>query len=561
MTSSSQLSRFARGGRRVGALAAFCVALVLGLSGADAQANRKRTIEIRPPVVAAKIYKRPLLRSGRVQYCLKQLGRYEGRITGRMTPATARALRRLRDDLDFNGDDVAQDWALHALLWRQCRDEWSKAGGSLDRFGHAIHGAPPAASPVARVPAEQVRAPVTNVAAAVPRAPSQPKNGPASSICLPAELRDVLARAHGPSPDIGACELPCLPPLPDIDRDDAQAYEKRFGFAWCKACVPFGGDLLFDDIIRIEKAGNLTLCPDPRRLTRTRPPAVPGTLLMDDLRGTRGLFRRDVRPADSHSGVAVVIAVSDYARKTLTRPRAERDAAGFQVLLKERLGFRANRVIELTNPGLAELEDVFGRRNSIKGLLSDRLKEGGDAPVLIYFSGLGAIGGDDGEAYLLPAGALPNRERTNGYALSILYQNLTRMGAGQVTVILETDFASDHRSPIVSPNGPATREAVLPGTAQRGLTVLSATDRDQRPLDDAETGMSLFTRHLIQGLSGHADLAPIGNGDGSVDSAEAFVYAANRTAIAARKLSGVLQRPTLSQVKAVPLAKLGGPLR
>jgi uncharacterized caspase-like protein len=90
---------------------------------------------------------------------------------------------------------------------------------------------------------------------------------------------------------------------------------------------------------------------------------------------------------------------------------------------------------------------------------------------------------------------------------------------------------------------------------------LSATDRDQQSLEDPETGLSLFTRFLLQGLSGHADAGPIGDGDGIVDSAEAFVYAASRTTTAAAKLFGVLQRPSLSQAKAIPLAKLGGPAR
>ncbi|MEQ1611959.1 MAG: hypothetical protein ABL904_04345, partial [Hyphomicrobiaceae bacterium] len=135
------------------------------------------------------------------------------------------------------------------------------------------------------------------------------------------------------------------------------------------------------------------------------------------------------------------------------------------------------------------------------------------------------------------------------------------MGAAQATVVLEVDFASDPKSPLISPNAPTIRQSVLPGTAARGLVVMSATDRDQRPLEDNETGMSLFTRYFIQGLSGHADVAPLGNGDGVVDSAEAFVFAASRTAIVARKLSGVLQRPTLSQLKSVPLGKLGGAVR
>ena len=99
----------------------------------------------------------------------------------------------------------------------------------------------------------------------------------------------------------------------------------------------------------------------------------------------------------------------------------------------------------------------------------------------------------------------------------------------------------------------------LPQIALRNFTVFTASERDQRPLDDIETGLSLFTRHLVAGLSGHADSAPFGNGDGTVDSAEAFVYAAQRTAFAARKLSGVLQRPMISQGKTLAIGRIGAP--
>jgi hypothetical protein len=98
---------------------------------------------------------------------------------------------------------------------------------------------------------------------------------------------------------------------------------------------------------------------------------------------------------------------------------------------------------------------------------------------------------------------------------------------------------------------------VLPPPAIRGLTVLTAGDRDQRLLEDPELGLSLFTRHLIAAMSGQADLAPIGNGDGTVDTAEAFVHAAERTSYVARKVYGVLQRPTMTQGRPNALARLG----
>jgi hypothetical protein len=256
-----------------------------------------------------------------------------------------------------------------------------------------------------------------------------------------------------------------------------------------------------------------------------------------------------------------VVALSAHTDGLPARPRADRDAAAIQALLVERLGFRGSRVIELKNPNRAELEDIFGRTGQPRGLLAERLKDVADVPVFVYVSGLGAIGTDDDEAYLLPVDAVAHRARSSGFALETLYQNLTRIVAGPVTVVLEVDFAADPKAPVVSPNAPTTQAAALPRQPLRGLAVLASADRDQRPLGDPQTCLSLFTRHLIEALSGHADSPPFGNGDGVVDTTEAFVHAALRTAVAAAKLSGVLQRPTLSQARPVVIGRPGAGIR
>ncbi len=546
------------------AITAFIVVSLAVPSPTLAQPGAKGRIAVTAKASAmSKVYKRPLMRPGRLQFCLKARGLYEGKLNGRLTAGTLRSLRRLRNDAKLNADDVAQDWALHAVLWRQCRSAWTTAGGELDRFGLATN------VPAVAVPASVAK----SVAEPLPPAPApsppadtaRPATAPAVSLdvqatCLPPELRDILGRAAGGRPDVARCELPCLSQPVELDREDAAAYERRLGFTFCKSCVRYSGGLGLDDISRIEKAGNLILCPDPRRLMKWKSNTA-GAVMGDVLRGTRSLFRRDVRPSETHNAIAVVIGVSNYANGLPPRPIADRDSASVQALLVERLGFRGNRVIELKNPTRSELDGVFGRSGNPKGLLADRLKDAAGSPVFVYVSSLGAISGEDGGAYLLPVDAMSRREMSSGYAVETLYQNLARMGAGPVTVVLEVDFGGNAAIPVVSPNAPETRVSVLPKLAMRGMIVFTASERDQRPLDDVETGLSLFTRHLVAGLSGHADSAPFGNDDGAVDSAEAFVYAAQRTSFAARKLFGVLQRPMISQGRMLPVSRLGGTIR
>jgi len=66
------------------------------------------------------------------------------------------------------------------------------------------------------------------------------------------------------------------------------------------------------------------------------------------------------------------------------------------------------------------------------------------------------------------------------------------------------------------------------------LTALVASDRGQRTLIDTTYDIGLFTRYLIEGLAGSADLRPIGNGDGKLDSAEIYVYTAAMVRLPAR---------------------------
>jgi hypothetical protein len=272
---------------------------------------------------------------------------------------------------------------------------WVAQGGSLDRFGMAV-AVPAVAKAGATGPMKRPR-PASSV-----RHQRNSAEPPAVGVCLSPELRDILGRAHGQRIAVPACEAPCLPKPPAIDSEDAQSYERAHGFSWCRSCIPFAGNLGIDDITRIEKAGNLTLCPTPRRQAPSRAQEAQG-LMIDRLRGTRTVFRRDVLPSETHGGFAVIVSLANYVNGLPQRARSERDAAGMHAVLVERLGFRSNRVIELRDPGRDELEGIFGRAGSAKGLLSERLKEAAGSQLFIYVSGLGAFADDDGAAYIMPA--------------------------------------------------------------------------------------------------------------------------------------------------------------
>jgi hypothetical protein len=115
-----------------------------------------------------------------------------------------------------------------------------------------------------------------------------------------------------------------------------------------------------------------------------------------------------------------------------------------------------------------------------------------------------------------------------------------------VLVLLETEFGEDHGVYVLPPNLPEMKLSALPRAPLPALTVLIAADRGQRTLVDMTYDIGLFTRYVIEGLAGSADLAPVGDGDGEVDSAEIYAFTAAFVDLAARKTFGLLQQPVFS---------------
>ncbi len=393
----------------------------------------------------------------------------------------------------------------------------------------------------------------TGSSIAVPLSPAA-----APRVCLPSDLKAIIQRQSDRGRDIETCELPCLARPPNLDATDAKRIERRYAVQWCRSCVPIGGYLPVDDIHRIEQAGKITLCPQPVLENRRRasgPSSAPGSgfsfgpsfgpsVVADGLKGVRGLFGSGP-PSAQHDNFAVVISLTRPATRATARSR--RDAAAMMALLRERSGYKSANVIDVPEATRADLERMFGDGAVAKGQIAARMREAAGARLFVYIAGYGAIPDEAEEAVLLGSGAATGRADAAYFPLDRLYRALAELKGVPATVILEVSF---ERDPMVVMTGLNTSEsdvATVPKAVRTGLVVMLAAERDQRPLEDVETGLSLFTRHIIEGLGGAADVAPVGNGDGGIDTSELFVYAANRTGYVARKSYGLLQRPWLVQ--------------
>ena len=361
--------------------------------------------------------------------------------------------------------------------------------------------------------------------------------------CLGEDLLAVLRRAHGLGVEVPTCGRACVMPPAGLPQTQIDAMQAAGSVAWCRTCVPISGQLALTDVRRIERAGNVALCPiPPRQLAKY------GEGVTDGLRSylrVRELYRALPPMPEDPGQYAVIIGNRSYDRlpRSVT---SYNDADAVYAFLTERLGFRPDNIIDLRDAKKADFERVFGTEPGIDGELARRVEAKPDTKIVVYYSGHGATDETQTETYLLPVDSEPYREAVGGYKLATLYANLAKLKANSVLVLLETEYGPDHGAYVLPPNLPETVKSALPQDSLPVLTVLAATDRGQRSLPDVTYDIGLFTRYVIEGLAGAADLPPVGNGNGRLDTAEIYVFTAAFVDLAARKTYGVLQRPVYS---------------
>jgi hypothetical protein len=511
-----------------------------------------------------------------IQRCFAQLGYYKGPIDGKANADTWTAHWFFKNDhgLKAYGDFLAKP--VQKKLHELCKDDQtSTPENSAEQVSppgaSAEQVSPPEAS------AEQVSAPekptpqpqASDVTAALetkgeaaeaPAPPPEEEPGPLIPLthldidCLPEDLIDQLRHAQGDGVRAKACAPACLPSPPGLGQTQLDEMQNQSGVVWCRDCVEIEGHLSLDDVQRIERAGHFQLCAmPPRRLPR--PAGETGNVVKSFMR-IRELYRALPPTPGDAAAIAVIIGNGDY-EKLPPAETARNDAGAMYFFLTEHLGYRQDNIIDVRNAKKADLERLFGPVPGSDGELARLVRAQPGANVLVYYAGYGATNADHNETYLLPVDAEPYREERGGYPLSTLYANLAALKAKSVLLLLESEFGRDHGPYVLPPNLPETTNSVLPRTPIPGLTVLAASDRGQRTLIDTSYDIGLFTRYLIEGLAGSADLYPVGNGDGVLDSTEIYVYTAAMVRRAARKTYGLLQQPVYSSATTTALTSAG----
>ena len=222
-------------------------------------------------------------------------------------------------------------------------------------------------------------------------------------------------------------------------------------------------------------------------------------------------------------GVAVVIGNRTYTHERVPDvDYAHRDADAFHRYVVDVLGFDPENVVDLRDASKGEMETAFGNERDHKGILWRYLDADGGSDVVVFYSGHGVPGLEDGRGYLLPADADPNTAHINGYAIDTLYANLAKLEeARSVRVFLDACFSggSGGGQLVTGFSGAPIRATLRPDPAAR-MTALTAATGDQVASWDREAEHGMFTHHLLDALYGAGDA----NGDGDVTAREARNY-------------------------------------
>ena len=238
--------------------------------------------------------------------------------------------------------------------------------------------------------------------------------------------------------------------------------------------------------------------------------------------------------ARNPNGVAVIIGNADYEHRDVPDVEfAARDAEAFERWVVGSLGFDPENVIRATNATRREMFDLLGKRGDPRGDLWAYLDPDGGGEVVVFYSGHGVPGVDDGRGYLLPVDADPKAAAQDGYPIDLLFENLGGLAeADTVRVFLDACFSGgSDAGGLVADASPVFVTAALPEELTGKVTALTAAQGSEIASWDREARHGLFTTHLLDALYGGGDA----DGDGAVTAAEAKAYLDKHMTRAARR--------------------------
>jgi hypothetical protein len=243
-----------------------------------------------------------------------------------------------------------------------------------------------------------------------------------------------------------------------------------------------------------------------------------------------------VKAQKNDNAYAVVIGIDTYRNKLPKADFASHDAKIMSDYLTKVMGYEEENVAILLNERAAKTD----LEKYLEHWLPKRVEK--DASVFIYYSGHGAPNPKTGDAFLVPYDGDPAFVDATGYPLKRLYEQLNKLPAKQVVVMLDSCFSgSGGRSVIAKGMRPMVISVENPVIAGGRTVVLAASAGEQVSSTYDQKSHGLLTYYFLKGLQGAADK----NKDGSIELAEVFDYVKPQVERKARRDFNNEQTPQL----------------
>jgi uncharacterized caspase-like protein len=212
------------------------------------------------------------------------------------------------------------------------------------------------------------------------------------------------------------------------------------------------------------------------------------------------------------------------------------DAKVMREYLIKTLGYPEENVAVLINEQAAKSD----MEKYIERWLPNRVER--DSTVFIYYSGHGAPDVRTSEGYLVPYDGDPTFLDVTGYPLKRLYEQLAKLLAKEVMVVLDSCFSgAGGRSVLPTGMRPAVITVENPILSTGRTVVLAASSGAQISNTYNKKSHGLLTYFFLKGLRGEADQ----DQDGKIELAELYAYLKPRVESVARREFNNEQTPQL----------------
>lgn len=239
---------------------------------------------------------------------------------------------------------------------------------------------------------------------------------------------------------------------------------------------------------------------------------------------------------------AVVIGNRNYSASGLPEVEfAVRDAQVMKEYLVRTMGYDPANILYAEDATVGKFYELFGNERNHKGRLFRLVKEG-KSKVFVYYTGHGAPDLETQEAYFVPVDANPQDLKTNGYRLQTFYDNLSKIPAKKITVVLDTCFSGNSDRGMLFKNvSPGILKVKSEYRGPKNAVLITSAAVDQVSSWYPEKRHSLYTYYFFKGLQGEADA----NRDRKITVGEMDAFLKENVPYMSRRISGNEQNPVM----------------